>query len=259
MRLLIYLPALLILFTSCELSQRQTNQEQQVTKTDSAQIIVDKAIAAHGGNKLIGTTIEFDFRKRHYSAIRNMDRYVYTQTFDDDSLGYIQDTLVNSTGFIRYRDDELQSIDEEWQGRYGNTINSILYFTQLPYGLNDAAVIKKYLGEVTIGNQPYHKVQVTFRKEGGGEDFDDIYIYWIHRDDYTLDFLGYEFSVNGGGTRFRKAIDRQVIEGITFQNYINYKAEDKDTPIRRHDALFNQGELIELSRIINTDLAVKEN
>jgi hypothetical protein len=259
MRSLIYLTLLVALYTACSPEKEQAANQEKEIATDSAQAIIDKAIAVHGGDRFLGRTVEFDFRNVHYSVIRSEAAYTYTRTFQNDSLGFVQDTLVNSTDFVRYRDGLKQELNEEWQGRFGNSINSVLYFTQLPYGLNDPAVIKKYLGQTNIKEQPYHKIQVTFKKEGGGEDFDDIYVYWIHRDDFTLDYLGYEFSVDGGGTRFREAIDRQVIDGIVFQNYINYKAENKDTPISIHDELFSKGELVELSQIINTGITVRPN
>lgn len=259
MKTLIYISILSACIVSCSPERQKMIEDEKAANADTSQVFVDNAIIVHGGDRFVGRTIEFDFRDIHYSAIRTDDKFIYTRTFQSDSLGYVQDTLVNSSDFTRHRDGQLQELNEEWQGRLGNSVNSVLYFTQLPFGLNDPAVVKKYLGQTTIEGAPYHKIQVTFKKEGGGDDFDDIYIYWIHADEFTLDYLGYKFSVDGGGTRFRKAIDRQVVDGIIFQNYINYKAEDKDTPIGKHDELFNKGELIELSRIINKDITVAPN
>lgn len=259
MKTLIYLSILSAMITSCSPERQKMIEEEKAANADTSQVFIDNAIIVHGGDRFVGRTVEFDFRKIHYSAIRTDDKFTYTRTFQSDSLGYVQDTLVNSSNFTRHRDGQLQELNEEWQRRLGNSVNSVLYFTQLPFGLNDPAVVKKYLGETTIKDAPYHKIQVTFKQAGGGDDFDDVYIYWIHKDEFTVDYLGYEFSVDGGGTRFREAINRQIIDGIIFQNYINYKAEDKDTPIGKHDELFNKGELIELSRIINTDITVVPN
>ncbi|MEQ9299381.1 MAG: DUF6503 family protein [Cyclobacteriaceae bacterium] len=259
MRSLILLTAILAIISGCSPERQQMIDEEKAANANPAQTYIDNAILVHGGDRFLGRTVEFDFRKIHYSVARTEDKFIYTRSFQSDSLGSVQDTLVNSSSFTRHRDGQLEELSDNWQGRLGNSVNSVLYFTQLPFGLNDPAVVKKYLGEATIESQRYHKIQVTFKKEGGGDDFDDIYMYWIHMDEFTLDYLGYEFSVDGGGSRFRKAIDRQVIDGIVFQNYINYKAEDKDTPIGKHDELFDKGQLIELSRIINTDITVVPN
>lgn len=259
MKTLIYLPLLFVLFIACSPERQKMIDEERVANADTAQTFINNAIIVHGGDRFLGRTVEFDFRKIQYSAARAEDKFIYTRSFQNDSLGYVQDSLVNSSIFTRHRDGLLQDLSENWQGRLGNSVNSVLYFTQLPFGLNDPAVVKKYLGETSIDSQRYHKIQVTFKRDGGGDDFDDIYVYWINADEFTLDYLGYEFSVDGGGSRFRKAIDRQVIDGIVFQNYINYKAEDKGTPIGKHDELFDKGQLVELSRIINTDITVRPN
>lgn len=39
-----------------------------------------------------------------------------------------------------------------------------------------------------------------------------------------MDFLAYEYNVNGGGVLFREAFNSRMIEGMRFQDYINYGA-----------------------------------
>jgi len=89
---------------------------------------------------------------------------------------------------------------------------------------------------------------VTFDQEGGGVDHEDVYVYWVHKQDMTVDYLAYSYQVNGGGVRFRSAYNRRKIGGIIFQDYINYK-HDKDTPVSSLDALYETGKLTELSKI----------
>ena len=72
------------------------------------------------------------------------------------------------------------------------------YFAQLPYGLNSPAVQKKILGEATINGNTYYEIEVTFSKEGGGIDFEDRFVYWIHKENFTVDFLAYRYATNGG-------------------------------------------------------------
>ena len=80
---------------------------------------------------------------------------------------------------------------------------------QLPFGLNDPAVIKEYLGQKVINQQLYEKVKVTFLQENGGKDFEDVFVYWIHAESKTVDFLAYSYLTDGGGVRFRQAINRR--------------------------------------------------
>lgn len=226
------------------------------TKMDP-QIVVDEAIKVHGGHLFNSSLVEFDFRKKHYSVEMNNGNSIYTRSFED-SIGWIRDSLINSTELKRYVNDSLVDLTQEWQRKYSNSVNSVLYFIKLPYGLNDPAVIKEYLGEKYIGLEPYHKVKITFRKEGGGEDFEDVFVYWFHKEKKTLDFLAYKYYTDGGGTRFRQAINRSAIGGIIFQDYVNFKAEIKDAPIEKHDDYFMEGRLLELSRIVNENIVVKK-
>ncbi len=253
MKKLIYLVFCIVLL-ACS-TDKNPNQIEDVSQ--KAQEIIDKAIASHGGQLLMGKSVEFDFRQRHYSAVRTPDRFVYTRSWQDDSLGFVQDTLVNSIDHTQYRDGTEVALNEEWHGRYGNSVNSVLYFTQLPFGLNDPAVRKTYLDEVKINDKVYHKIKVTFAQEGGGDDFEDVYIYWIDAEGFTMDYLAYEYHTEGGGVRFREAINRRTIEGIVFQDYINYKPQEKGMPVTQTDSLFEAGALQELSRIINENIVVE--
>lgn len=219
------------------------------------QLIIDQAIKKHGVDQLDGALVEFDFRKKHYSMERQDGSSVYTRSYED-SVGAIHDVLINSTDFTRTINDSTVALSDKWQSRYGNSVNSVFYFTKLPLGLNDPAVNKEYLGEVYLNKMPYHKIKVTFQQEGGGTDFQDVFIYWIHKREGTMDYLAYKYYTDGGGTRFRQAINRRTINGIIFQDYVNYKAETKNASIEDHDEFFDEGKLLELSRIVNENVQV---
>jgi hypothetical protein len=256
------LPIIALLFvvacTSKVTEENDADVNNEVLKSDSvAERIIEQSVKAHGSDNLIGKTLNFKFRDIKYTSYKDDSRYIYTRSWESDTTGYVQDSLVNSTDFSRYINGELQTISEDWQIRYGNSINSVLYFTLLPQGLQDEAARKTYLGTDSLKGQNYHKIKVTFAQDGGGEDHDDIYCYWINSSSYLIDYLGYEFSTNGGGTRFRVAIDRQKIGDIVFQNYINYKAKDETVSILKHDQLFEKDSIVELSRIINADLSLE--
>lgn len=217
------------------------------------QTLVDEAIAAHRSADLKDKSLKFDFRDKSY-GMRFVDgAKEYTRQFRDDSLGRVRDVLINSSAFNRYINDTLIDLSDEWKGRFSSSVNSVLYFTQLPYGLNDAAVNKEYLGNAFINHELYHKVRVTFEELNGGEDHEDIFIYWFHDKNKTMDFLAYSYKVNGGGMRFRQAINRRRVEGILFQDYVNYKPLVK-VDLESLDQLFETGQLKELSRIKNENI-----
>lgn len=90
----------------------------------------------------------------------------------------------------------------------------------------------------------------------GGKDFDDVFMYWIHKQNFTVDYFAYKYSVEGGGIRFREAYNARIIEGIRFVDYNNYKPESKDVSLEKLDSLFEKGALKLLSTIETEDITV---
>lgn len=214
---------------------------------NKAQNIVNQSIEAHGGSQLSHAQFSFDFRKKHIEVVLNEGHYVY-ESILNDSIGRVHDKLSNE-GFSRSVNGNTLKLSEEDQQRYGNTLNSVVYFALLPYHLNDPAANKELLGETTIKGEPYYEIKVTFDQEGGGTDHDDVFVYWIHQTKYTMDYLAYSFQVNGGGTRFREAYNIRHIEGIRFAHYINYESTVQDFALEDYESLFEEGKVEELSRI----------
>jgi len=161
-------------------------------KKNKAEKIIAKTFVKHGGKVIPKAKISFDFRNRHYIAMRQGGAYSYERIFTDKENQKIHDTLTNDN-FSRTTNGELTQLPKEKTDAYSNSINSVLYFALLPFNLKDPAVIKKYLGEEIIKNRPYYKIKVTFMQEGGGKDYDDEYVYWIHKENYTMDFLAYNY------------------------------------------------------------------
>ena len=215
--------------------------------------IIERAIAYHGGNTYDRIFIEFDFRNRHYSSQRDGGLYTYTRSFSD-TTGTYQDELSND-GFRRLRNGSEVNLNDEWASRYSNSVNSVIYFALLPYGLQDAAVNKKYVREEVIRGNAYHIIEVTFDEEGGGEDFEDVFYYWINTANGKVDYLAYTYETEEEGVRFREAINHRRVGGILFQDYINFKPASI-VPLDSLTNLYNRGELKELSRIKLENISV---
>ncbi|GAB4407449.1 MAG: hypothetical protein OHK0039_09960 [Bacteroidia bacterium] len=221
-------------------------QTQPQTAPD-AQTLIDQAIAAHGGAHYTQTRLAFRFRGVTYTARRDGGAYSYSHTWaQGDSV--ITDVLDNA-GFRRSIDGQPVTVPDSMATKYSASVNSVLYFALLPYGLNDPAVRKTYLGEVVLRDTAYHKVQVTFAQEGGGEDYDDVYVYWIRADSFYVDYLAYAFVEDSGGLRFRKAYHPHTVGGIRFQNYENYAAGLRDYAVGALDSAYLAGALRPLSRV----------
>lgn len=223
------------------------------SKTESeftAQQIIDKSIKASGADKVSQSKIAFTFRDKGYLATRNNGQFEFTRSFDS-----IKDVLSN-TGFMRFIHGEQVVLTDSVANNYKNSVNSVHYFSVLPFGLNDAAVQKKILPSVVIKGQPYYKIEVRFSEEGGGEDFEDVFVYWVHQKSFLIHYLAYEFHTNGGGFRFREVTSEEIIEGIRFANYANYKPNKQITDVKIIDSLFIAGNLNKVSDIILKNIQV---
>lgn len=223
----------------------------------SAQEIVDAAIAKQGGHLIVNSDLEFDFRDKHYKAKRNAGSFHYERLFKDTSDNTIRDIYTN-TSFERFINDTLATVTEERASAYSNSINSVIYFALLPYFLNAPAVNKSYLGVVDLKGQAYHKIKVSFEQEGGGKDFEDQYVYWFHKEKLTMDYLAYNYKVDGGGARFRQAYNWRTVAGVQFADFINYKPKNGSLEVEQFDQLFEQDALKELSRIDLENIVLKK-
>lgn len=219
------------------------------------QKIIDKAIAASGGDKYLNATIEFDFRDRHYVSTRKGGLYTY-ERITKDSANTTHDFLSND-GFKREINGTAVEVVDSMKVKYTSSVNSVIYFALLPYGLNDASVRKKFLGETQLEGKEQYAVEISFGEEGGGEDFEDVFIYWINKKDFTIDYLAYSFDEGKGlEYRFRKAYNPRKVNGITFFDYINYQSIT-DTKITGLEDLYKESKLKELSKIELLNIKVK--
>ncbi len=218
--------------------------------------IIDSSIKAHGQNTFDDSQISFTFRNKQYSSVRTTEGYTYKRIFSD-TLGMVEDILINGSQLIRLINGDTALLTDKNKELYKNSVNSVLYFTQLPYLLTDQAAIKSYKGFARIGQSDYHVIKVTFKADNGGADFDDEYRYWIDKETHLVDYLAYNYSSDEGGVRFREAYNRMDLDGIIFQDYINYEVP-KGTPLKSIPELFEKGKLKEISRIENKDIEVSK-
>lgn len=114
----------------------------------SAQEIIDRAIEVAGGERFMNSTIDFDFRSRHYKALRDNGIFQLEREFMD-SLDVVRD-IYNNSEYKRLVNDVPVHVPDTMAVKYTNSVNSVHYFMVLPHGLNDTAVIKTYIDEVEI-------------------------------------------------------------------------------------------------------------
>lgn len=219
----------------------------------SAQKIVDKSIAYYHMDKLNNASLEFRFRNASFKISQKVGKFKYERNFTD-STGNIHDVLSND-GFKRMLNGKVLKLDQKDTDKHSQSLNAVVYFLYLPLKLNDASVVKKYLGESRIKGKTFHKLEISFDQTLGGKDHSDVFYYWFDTEDYSMD----HFAYSSGGNRFREVLRSQEAGGVIFQDYINYQSPlgDSITPVLKYDSLYDAGKLRELSRIELKDIVLK--
>lgn len=230
-----------------------TESSPEFKPLSRGEAIVDSAIAYHGGELYENVDLSFGFRRRSYQAIRQDGNFEYINTYRD-TLGSHLRRLTND-GFSQELNNQILDLSAKDSTARAASINSVIYFALLPGMLNTAAAQKEFLGTELIEGKEYFKVRVTFSQEGGGEDFDDVFIYWFATDNYAMDYLAYSYLEDEGGSRFRKAYNRRSVNGLVFQDYLNLSGPSPDS-LEFISEMFKSGRLDTLSRIEVDRLAV---
>lgn len=219
----------------------------------NAQEIVDRSIEAAGGDRYGRSAVSFVFRGRTYTMESYSGRRLLKRITVTDTA--VVTDIKEGNEFRRLMNDSLVQVPDTMAVKYANSVNSVHYFAYLPYGLNDKAVNKELLGEATLDGKSYYKIRVTFDRLGGGSDYEDVFIYWINKETFAVDFLAYEYHTDGGGIRFREAYNERYVNGIRFADHHNYQAET-GTDLLQLDSLFLTGSLTWLSDIELEDIRV---
>ena len=221
----------------------------------SADAIINKTLEVHGKDNLEEKTVNFVFRGGKYEFNFHEDRSYFYQSIKTKNGVEKKSVLTNK--FFEYTENGIVvNVDERKARGLSNSLNSVIYFASLPYKLIDDSVSKKKLADQEIKGVNYFQIEVTFAQEGGGEDHDDVFHYWINKKTNQIDYFAYAYSTGKGGVRFRAAYNKTEVAGIIFQDYENYKA-DKSTPLNLLPAMYEKGELKLLSKIETEQVTVK--
>ena len=230
----------------------QNAPAESLSKSDS---IIMKSIVFHGQANLDGKDLSFTFRDKEYDAIIDSSDFVYTRSFTNDDDQTVVDQLSND-GFMRWIEGEMQQLEAKYADAYSASVNGVMYFTLLPWKLSDPAVISSYSGLDTINEIVYHRIKVSFSEEGGGEDFEDEFMYWFKTTNCEMDYLAYSYMEKEVGMRFRAAKNKSKVGEAIFQQYDNYKVDPSKYALEDLLKAFSKKELTLLSEIINTNISL---
>jgi len=225
---------------SCQKNENKLNS--------GVQVIIDQSIKVSGADKYEKSTVRFDFRDKSYFAYRDNGIFELGREFVQDNDTII-DSFTNSK-FTRLLNNKPFEVADSMATKYTASINSVHYFSKIPNGLNDTAVNKELLEDEAISGKDYYKIKISFTEDGGGEDFEDVFIYWIDKENYKIKYLAYSYDEDDGkGMRFREAYNERYVNGIRFVDYNNYKPKTKDQSLLDLGGAFKNNQLDLLSKI----------
>jgi hypothetical protein len=213
----------------------------------SADQLINNAINYHGGEAYESINTQFQFRDKFYRLRHFGGNFRYERIFQD-SLGREINDVLDNKGFKRLVNGEKVGLSTEDSSAYANSVNSVHYFALLPYNLKDEAVMAHNREDILINGKAYRTVEVKFKQEGGGTDYEDVFMFWFNANTYDMDYFAYSYETEGGGVRFRESINKEKVEGVIFQDYNNFKAK-KGTDLINLPAMFEKEELELLSKI----------
>lgn len=222
----------LLLFAACseetdvvEMDKVETLSNEQEIDDLSVEAIIDSLYLKNGSGLIDQSNISFDFREFQYARMQGESGLMKSRKFTNKKGEAIVDTWQGDS-LIRTVNGKVVELSEEDQNAFKNSINSVFYFAFLPKALKDPAVNLDLIDEVEINEKMYYKIKVTFNEEGGGEDFHDIFLYWIGIEDYAMDYMAYQYFTLEGGIRFRAVDKTQEVNGILFKDYLNYAPKE---------------------------------
>jgi hypothetical protein len=222
------------------------------TKTDdttnSGKDLILKSIEATGADALEASYVSFDFRDYQYTAKREDGIFELSRRIINESDSIVD--ILNNGGFKRRINNKVITLADSIANSYAASVNSVHYFSVLPYGLDEPAVNHALLEDEKIGSEIYYKIKITFNKDGGGEDFEGYFIYWVHKESYMIDYLAYSYNeADGKGLRFREAINERFFNSVRFVDYNNFKPLSPTSDLESLAKDFTNGRLELVSKI----------
>lgn len=199
--------------------------DEQDVEDLSVDAIIDSVYLKSGSALIDQSNISFDFREFKYSQVQGTSGMMKSRQFTNKKGEAVVDTWQGDS-LIRTVNGKVVNLSEKDENAYKNSINSVFYFGFLPKALKDPAVNAELIDEVEINEKMYYKIKVTFDEEGGGEDFHDIFLYWIGIEDYSMDYMAYQYFTENGGIRFRAVDKVQEVNGILFRDYLNHAPKE---------------------------------
>lgn len=202
-----------------------------------------EAVEAAGLASPAALQLDFTFRGTPYRLWLDGRRSVYRREVKGPD-GSVRVDRLEGDAFTT-----TATVDADARGALQRSLNSVAYFALLPRPLLDDAVVARDLGLSTLGGRTWHTVEVRFTEEGGGDDHDDVFRYWLDPQTHRIGYLAYTFATGQGGVRVRQAVRHQEVGGLVLVDWANFGRNGQGLSIDDAVRDLEAGTLPELSTI----------
>jgi len=222
----------------------------------SAQEIVDKAIAFHGGNAYSASETRMTIASKSgtFGLVSRMNGGLFDHRVTRIRNGQEETVRLTNDGIERSVDGTTTVETGSEAERLTRFVNERIYFPFLPFRLNDPGVIKTDLGVESWDGRPLRRIKVTF--EGAADDGDQ-YVYWFDPESGRLEQFAYSFRNNGGGLRLRKGFNYRRVGGILFCDSDNYGLSGTAHGVDEITPDFAKENMTQISTVTLSDIVVK--
>jgi hypothetical protein len=190
---------------------------------------VDRAIEYHGGRAFVHSETRFELcSKSGCSEVRSrVTNGLYENEVTAVVRGKQRRVLTTNDTVERWEDGEQLAVEDDIVAqRLRDWVMQRIYFSFLPYRLNDPSVLKEDLGFEEWDGRRLRKVKVTF-EPGTSTDWQDQYLFWFDPAEGRLEMYAYSYLRDEGGLRFRRLFNYRRVGGILFCDQQNWGAEGK--------------------------------
>ena len=226
---------------------------------ETAQEVVDRAIAFHGGElyESTETALTLTSRSGGFRVISRMDG----DRFDHTVVGTTRDGAerkIRSTNETveLWLDGVPQEVAPEEEQRWRDVVNARVYFPFLPYRLNDPGVHKRDLGFDTWEGRRLRRIGVTF-ESGSSTAANDEYLYWFDPETGRLEQFAYVFRGGDGGLRLRRGFNYRRVGGILFMDSENWGVNGQGFEVEEITPELLEEKLEKISTVTVTDIEVR--
>jgi hypothetical protein len=188
---------------------------------------VDRAIEYHGGKAFVQSETRFELcSKSGCSRVRaRVTNGLYEYEVTTVVRGKQRRVLTTNDKVEHWEDGDRVPVGDETEAQHlRDWVMQRIYFSFLPYRLNDPSVLKEDLGFEEWDGRRLRKVKVTF-EPGTSTDAQDQYVFWFDPATARLELFAYSYLRGEGGLRFRLPFNHRRVGGMLFFDQENWGVE----------------------------------